>query len=71
MKNKITWWNALKEAGMFKSQFRCLELVCLLGLLNVIPATAMDVQVVVDPDARGLTFAGGGHLFQSRKLSEV
>ena len=64
MKNKITRWNALKEAGlrearMFKLQFRCLELVCLLGLLNVIPATAMDVQVVVDPEARGLTFAGG------------
>ncbi|MFC1763473.1 CBM35 domain-containing protein [Planctomycetota bacterium] len=58
--NKIpTFWNARRQSGTVKSQFSILGVVCLLGMLIVVPATAMDVQVVVDPEAKGLSFAAG------------
>ena len=59
MRKGITFPIAQRQPGTVKPQFPILGVMCLLCMLLVIPASAMDVQVVFDSQAKGISFAAG------------
>ena len=57
MKKRTTLPNSQRKLGVFSCPI--LLVICFHYVLSVVPATAMEVQVVFDPQAKGISFSAG------------